>query len=330
MLASLIAFIPCISSYSALILVGSASSNTFVILLLNPIFIVFYGACGFIFLTLAYIERGKEHREKMLTHEREEKPRRQWSPRSWQGTVIQALLQSKKPLTWRELQIATDLNKKELNRALSDLIEFQDIYRIAENEDNQVRYLLSDEYYSANNITQNQKDEPLEWINRWKEVKKLDFSTDVGHFFLESRYLDDFSKELISHAESEVSVANPYILRCSLSDTLVEVKKKGIEVRIITQPPKDKNPVYLNEKQEYHSTLRREGISMLYDKRVHAKIIVVDNKIAVVSSMNFFANSSAGASWEAGIVSADPNVVQDVSRYLSRMFNNVTEFQKRA
>ena len=42
------------------------------------------------------------------------------------------------------------------------------------------------------------------------------------------------------------------------------------------------------------------------------KIIVVDRKIAVDSSMNFFPNSSAGASWEAGMVSIDSNVIDRI------------------
>ena len=40
------------------------------------------------------------------------------------------------------------------------------------------------------------------------------------HFFLEGRHLDDISKELVSHAESEVLAVNPFVENCDLSNTL--------------------------------------------------------------------------------------------------------------
>jgi hypothetical protein len=84
-----------------------------------------------------------------------------------------------------------------------------------------------------------------DWINQWKEVKDLDFSIEHEHFFLERRYLDDFSKELISHAKSEVLIANPFILPCDLSNTLIEARRNGVKVQIITRRPHDNAlPIY--------------------------------------------------------------------------------------
>jgi phosphatidylserine/phosphatidylglycerophosphate/cardiolipin synthase-like enzyme len=129
---------------------------------------------------------------------------------------------------------------------------------------------------------------------------------------LEGRHLDDFSKELISHAKSDVLVVNPFIQHCDLSDTLMDVKKKGVDVKVITRPPKDSYPDKLLRKQEYHQKLKNEGISLVYKENVHAKLIVVDNTIAISSSMNFFPESSAGVSWEAGLISIDPQVVDSI------------------
>jgi len=55
------------------------------------------------------------------------------------------------------------------------------------------------------------KGEIISWINQWKEPRELDFSLEHEQFFLEGRHLDDFSKELIAHAKSEVLVVNPFI-----------------------------------------------------------------------------------------------------------------------
>jgi len=156
------------------------------------------------------------------------------------------------------------------------------------------------------------KTELTSWIGQWKKVRKLDFSLEHEHFFLEGRHLDDFSKELISHAKSEVLVVNPFIQDCDLSNTLREVKKKGIEVQIITRPPNDKHPEYLKRKQEYHAKLKQDGITLIYKKKVHAKLLVVDRAVTIASSMNFNPYSSAGVSWEAGLVSTDPKVVESV------------------
>ena len=166
-------------------------------------------------------------------------------------------------------------------------------------------------------------DEELDWINQWKEVSKLDFSIENEHFFLERSFLDDFSKKLISHAKTEIMVANPFIQSCDLSNTLIEASKKGVIVKIITQLPKDNNPTNLKDKQDYHSILNEAGISIIYEKYIHAKINVVDNKVAIVSSMNFYARSSAGGSWEAGLVSINSEVVMKAHNFLTKTISNV-------
>jgi phosphatidylserine/phosphatidylglycerophosphate/cardiolipin synthase-like enzyme len=99
------------------------------------------------------------------------------------------------------------------------------------------------------------------------------------------------------------------------------VKKKGINVNVITRPPKDQYPDKLVRKQEYHQRLKDEGISLVYKEKVHAKLIVVDTVIAISSSMNFFPESSAGVSWEAGLVSIDQQVVDSI---VSSPFSRLT------
>jgi phosphatidylserine/phosphatidylglycerophosphate/cardiolipin synthase-like enzyme len=57
---------------------------------------------------------------------------------------------------------------------------------------------------------------------------------------------------------------------------------------------------------------RPDGITLIYKKKVHAKLLVVDRAVTIASSMNFYPDSSAGVSWEAGLVSTDPKVVWSV------------------
>lgn len=251
--------------------------------------------------------------------ESEATARPQWRTRSWQGLVIRAIVQSGRPLTWREIQDATDLGKKLLNWALFELISSKDIYKIESNNNAESEYNISDERFQIYSELYNPKTELVKWIAQWKEIRNLDFSIKHEHFFLERRHLDDFSKELISHAKFDVLIANPYIQDCDLSNTLMEASKNGINVQIISRPPEDKHSKYLKKKQDYHSKLKQEGISLFYDAKVHAKLIVVDRAIAIISSMNFYADSSAGVSWEAGLVSTNQKVVNSIANSFSKV-----------
>ena len=159
----------------------------------------------------------------------------------------------------------------------------------------------------------------VRWIDQRREVKGLDFSLEHKHFFLEGMHLDDISKELIRKAKSEVLVVNPYVNVCDLSNTLRGASKRGISVTLITRRPDGKKYSYRKEKQEYHTTLKKEGVILTYNKMAHAKLIVVDRAVAIVSSMNFYSGSSGGASWEAGFVSIEETVVESVVSSILRL-----------
>ena len=135
---------------------------------------------------------------------------------------------------------------------------------------------------------------------------------DARHFFLEGTYLDDLSKDLIRQAKKEVLLVNPFLEECHLSNTLVDAVANKAEVTVVTRSPSDTRPEVLKEKQEYHETLKKEGITINYDRRIHAKLLVVDQQIAVISSMNFYSYSSGGSSWEAGMISIDEPIVNSV------------------
>jgi hypothetical protein len=240
-----------------------------------------------------------------------------------EGNVIKAIVSHARPLSWKEIQEATGLDKVSLNKALSNLFFSKEIYKVGDTPN--TLYKVSSELYKPYRAKLDslwrleRKKELVEWITQWKDMRKLDFPLEHEHFFLEGRHLDDFSKELVSHAKSKVRVVNPFIQDCDLSNTLREARKRGVTVEIITRSPRDTHPDYrmradrLRNKQEYLSKLQKEGLSLVYNEKVHAKLIVVDRVIAVVSSMNFYPESSAGASWEAGLVSLDERVVDSIA-----------------
>jgi len=51
---------------------------------------------------------------------------------------------------------------------------------------------------------------------------------------------------------------------------------------------------------------------VVYNGRGHAKLILVDKSIAVVSSMNLISFSKGDSSWEAGLVTKEDAVVESI------------------
>ena len=149
------------------------------------------------------------------------------------------------------------------------------------------------------------------WVNQWKEVNNLNIPIESNHFFLVDTHLDSISKGIIQNAKNEILIVNPYVEECSLSNSISEAKQKGVKVKLITRPLNQYDRNY-NEKREYHEDLKHSGINLTYNKKVHAKLIVVDSKVAVISSMNFILTSSGGKSWEAGVVSMEERVIKSI------------------
>jgi phosphatidylserine/phosphatidylglycerophosphate/cardiolipin synthase-like enzyme len=90
--------------------------------------------------------------------------------------------------------------------------------------------------------------------------------------------------------------------------------EKGIGVKVIARRPRDIPDD--NSKRKCQAELVKVGMLIHYDNQIHAKIIVIDNKVAIVSSMNLYSASSGGFTKEAGIVSIDEKVVDTVAKYI--------------
>lgn len=106
---------------------------------------------------------------------------------------------------------------------------------------------------------------------------------------------------------------NPFVDQCELSDSLWKTVEEGKDVILIARSPeeeKDQKHRTRNEKQ--HKVLRERGARVAYDQRGHAKLIVVEKAVAVVSSMNLTGLSTGESSWEAGLVTKEDTVVESI------------------
>jgi len=228
-----------------------------------------------------------------------------WS--SWRGRIIRAIVLDG-IYTRKEILETTRLTKDQFEQALQELFQTELIVETGKDRFWVNSSELCNEYRSH---WEEIKQALVNWVNEWRRQEKVD--TERDHFFLEDKLLDKFSENLIENAKSEILVASPYVEQCHISNSLILMSKKAVNVRLVTRNPAEQQ--YQHEKKmKYLSKLAQGGVSIAYDESIHAKLIAVDRRIAVVSSMNFVAASSGGASWEAGLVTVEGNVVQSVAR----------------
>jgi phosphatidylserine/phosphatidylglycerophosphate/cardiolipin synthase-like enzyme len=240
---------------------------------------------------------------------------------SWKGRVVKAIAIDRIQ-SWIEIKEATGLSKAALNRVLKELYDVDAIYQNPKGTywvekdlyDQYSDYFKSQPEPKAEKVPkfeERNQENLVRYIDEWKGLKKLDIDLRNRHFFLAERFLDELSKDLITESKSEVLIVNPYVEKCALSDTMREAAGK-VDVTLLTRPPQMDREEYQERKREYHGHLKQDGVRVVYNKDVHAKITIVDRAVAVVSSMNFNPRSSGGASWEVGVVTIDKAVVDGI------------------
>jgi phosphatidylserine/phosphatidylglycerophosphate/cardiolipin synthase-like enzyme len=131
--------------------------------------------------------------------------------------------------------------------------------------------------------------------------------------------LDELSKFLVRESQKQVLVVNPYVNKCNLSECLVQASYGGKDVLVVTLPPSFQTGRNAERADEFHGILKGSGVKLVYNKSVHAKLMVVDRAVAIASSMNLGSGSTAGASWEAGIVSVEDTVVESVMDSIAKL-----------
>ena len=222
---------------------------------------------------------------------------------SWKGQIVRAIVLDG-VYAKNEIIKSTKLKQKNFELALEELFQTQLIY------ENQKGFFVNKEVYKKCFIFFGSlQDTLVDWVHDWKHQKTVDISNSkLSHFFLADKLLSIFSEKLIQQAKHEILVLNPYVHRCHISDALMSMSENGIKVKLVAQ--------YIRPDQ-FKSKFLSKGVFFTHDEVLHAKIILVDRIVGIVSSMNYYPKSTAGGSWEAGLVSVEPNVVHEIFRYIS-------------
>jgi len=78
-----------------------------------------------------------------------------------------------------------------------------------------------------------------------------------------------------------------------------------------------------SRKRRYHYSLVKSGVKVHYNEHVHSKIIGIDDRLAIISSMNFTPTSTRGASLEAGLVTWEKNNIEKIFDSINSTLNRV-------
>jgi len=153
------------------------------------------------------------------------------------------------------------------------------------------------------------------WTDGWIKIHKPEISLENKHFFLEGHLLDTFIKFLISKANETIIVVNPFLDMITPTQLLIQATRNNKRVVLVTRPPENLS----QRARETHKLLLDSRITILYAPNLHAKILLFDDKIAIVSSMNFLQRATAGISWEAGIVTLDEKTVNMIKDSITNL-----------
>jgi phosphatidylserine/phosphatidylglycerophosphate/cardiolipin synthase-like enzyme len=165
------------------------------------------------------------------------------------------------------------------------------------------------------NLQSKSQDALIQWLIQWTTEKHIDIAVESRHFFLEGMRLEELARDLIEKAQFDIFVTSPFVDSCYLVTAIQEAKVRRVTVKLVARRPE--NVKEDRQKIDCQANLKRAGIVIHYINQIHAKIIVVDSKIAIISSMNLYSGSTGGALFEAGVVSFEKKVVDSATKYIS-------------
>ncbi|MBU1245731.1 MAG: hypothetical protein KKH88_03710 [Nanoarchaeota archaeon] len=130
----------------------------------------------------------------------------------------------------------------------------------------------------------------------------------------------EISRE-ISNAKKEILICSPWITH--IVDELSSFKKKNISIKIITRLIKEDIKKGITDLDKFRVLKDTFGADIRYNNDLHAKMVVIDNSVAIISSANL-TKKGLSVNYEAGICLKDKNMTNKVAQF----FNEVWEESK--
>jgi hypothetical protein len=137
----------------------------------------------------------------------------------------------------------------------------------------------------------------------------------------------EISREL-SQAKKEIQISSPWITH--IIDELSSFKKKdGASIKIITRLIKEDIKKGITDLDKFRVLKDTFGADIRYNNDLHAKMVVIDNSVAVISSANL-TKKGLSVNYEAGICLKDKNMVNKVAQFFNEVWKESEPLTQKA
>lgn len=185
--------------------------------------------------------------------------------------------------------------------------------------ENQIKELeKSIKILKLNTIEQNQLLKQIKELEEDKKILKLNLEKfKEAYTFIvttpkeasETVY-GEISREL-SKAKREVLICSPWITY--IVDELSNFKKK-INIKIITRLIKEDIDKGVTDLDKFRVLKKDFGAEIRYNNDLHAKMMIIDNSIAIISSANL-TKKGLSVNYEAGVCLKDKNMIRKITLF---------------
>ena len=241
---------------------------------------------------------------------------------SWRGQILRAIIIDK-AITWLDVREKSGLEQKKMFKVVGELKRANELDYSKETGFKVLDDTLIQSYerMTDQNVPEPKTTAPssqhIEWLQGWIDSNEgCDATLEHHHFFLDGPNLFELTRKLIERAKKSIYIINPYVDKASLGTALRTAAKSGVDILLITRRPIDNRLRW-----DFHKTLIQENVDLYYsgDENVsggvHSKLLIVDDEIVIVSSMNFTSHSES-YNYETGIVSIDKATIESAKEAL--------------
>lgn len=127
----------------------------------------------------------------------------------------------------------------------------------------------------------------------------------------------EISREL-SQAKKEILISSPWITH--IIEELSSFKKKDdSSIKIITRLIKEDIEKGITDLEKFRILKDTFGADIRYNNDLHAKIVVMDNNVAIISSANL-TKKGLSVNYEAGICLKDKDMVNKIAQFFNEVW----------
>ena len=133
--------------------------------------------------------------------------------------------------------------------------------------------------------------------------------------------------QLLRNAQSSVIIETPYFLPgFLLRKALMDAAKSGVDVKVIM--PKNSDVMMIDIlRNRYLGMFSKNNVKMMFfiPHNLHAKLMVIDNRVFSISSANFDYRSFR-YQYEIALIGKEPEVLRQLQEHLQETLNNSEAF----